>query len=54
MQTDSGKTLSTAAKVYGVDVDTVALNVKQEFVAKEKDRNKKHATKPVAKSARAA
>jgi ParB family chromosome partitioning protein len=48
MQTDSGKTLSTAAKVYGVDVDTVALNVKREFVAKEKDRNKKHATKPVA------
>jgi ParB family chromosome partitioning protein len=53
-QTDSGRTLSTAAKAYGVDVDTLALKVKHEFVAKEKDRNKKHATKPLAKSARAA
>jgi hypothetical protein len=37
-QTDGGKTLRTAAQVYGVDTDAIAIKVKQEFAAKEKAR----------------
>jgi hypothetical protein len=33
---DAGKTLRTAAQVYGANTDSVALKVKQEFAAKEK------------------
>jgi ParB family chromosome partitioning protein len=33
-----GKTLRAAAQVYGVDIDAVALKVKQEFATKEKAR----------------
>ena len=39
-QSDGGKVLRTAAKVYRVDTDAVALKVKQEFAAKEKARRK--------------
>ena len=50
---DGGKVLRTAAQVYGVDPDSVALKVKQEFAAKEKA---KRVTKPkgAIKSERAA
>jgi ParB family chromosome partitioning protein len=33
-QADDGKTLRAAAQVYGVDIDSVALKIKQEFAAK--------------------
>lgn len=42
-QADCGKALRAAAQVYGVDTDSVALKVKQEFAAKEKA---KRAIKP--------
>lgn len=45
---DGGKTLRSAAQVFGVDPDAVALKVKQEFTAKEKARK---ATKPAPKTA---
>jgi ParB family chromosome partitioning protein len=50
---DGGKVLRAAAQVYGVNPDSVALEVKQEFAAKEKA---KRVTKPkgAIKSARAA
>jgi ParB family chromosome partitioning protein len=35
-QGDGSKTLRTAAQAYGVDIDAVALKVKQEFAAKMK------------------
>jgi ParB family chromosome partitioning protein len=35
---DGAKTLRAAAQIYGVDIDSVALKVKQEFAAKEKAR----------------
>jgi ParB family chromosome partitioning protein len=54
-QADGGKTLRTAAQVYGVDTDAVALKVKQEFVVKEKARKAtKPEPKPATKSKRAA
>ena len=34
-QADGGKTLRAAAEAYGVDTDSVALKVKQEFTAKQ-------------------
>jgi ParB family chromosome partitioning protein len=37
-QADGSKTLRSVAQAYGVDVDAVALKVKQEFAAKEKAR----------------
>jgi ParB family chromosome partitioning protein len=54
-QADGGKTLRVAAQAYGVDTDAVALRVKREFAAKEKERKAtKPETKPVAKPKRAA
>jgi ParB family chromosome partitioning protein len=54
-QADGGKTLRVAAQVYGVDTDSVALKVKQEFAAKEKARKAAKAEpKPSAKPKRAA
>ena len=54
-QADGGKTLRAAAQVYGVDTDSVALKVKQEFAAKEKARKAAKAEpKPAAKPKRAA
>jgi ParB family chromosome partitioning protein len=54
-QVDGGKTLRTAAQVYGIDTDAVALKVKQEFAAKEKARKAtKPEPKPTTKSRRAA
>jgi ParB family chromosome partitioning protein len=47
-QSDGGKTLRSAAQVYGVDTDAAALKVKHEFAAKEKARK---AAKPEAQSA---
>ena len=47
-QSDGGKILRSAAQVYGVDTDAVALKIKQEFIAKQKARK---ATKPEPKSA---
>jgi ParB family transcriptional regulator, chromosome partitioning protein len=46
-QADGGKTLRTAAQVYGVDTDAIALKVKQEFAAKDKARK---AAKPEPKA----
>jgi len=46
-QADGGKMLRVAAQVYGIDTDTVALKVKQEFTAKDKARK---AAKPEPKS----
>ncbi len=40
-QADSGKTLRTAAQAYSVDTDAIALKVKQEFAAKEKEKSTK-------------
>jgi ParB family chromosome partitioning protein len=37
-QGDGGKTLRCAAQEYGVDIDAVALKVRQEFSEKEKAR----------------
>jgi ParB family chromosome partitioning protein len=55
MQPDGGKTLRAAAQTYKVDTDAIALNVKQEFAAKEKARNTaKPEPKPPAKTKRAA
>ena len=55
IQADGGKTLRIAAQVYGVDTDSVALKVKQEFAAKEKARKAAKADpKPAAKPKRAA
>ena len=52
---DGGKTLRSAAQVYGVDPDAVGLKVKQEFAAKEKARKAtKPEPKPAAKAKRAA
>ncbi|MFZ0270326.1 MAG: chromosome partitioning protein ParB [Acidobacteriaceae bacterium] len=54
-QADGGKTLRGAAQVYGVDIDAVALRVRQEFAAKEKARKAtKSESKPAAKAKRAA
>jgi ParB family chromosome partitioning protein len=52
-QPDGGKVLRTAAQVYGVDTDAIALKVKQEFAAKEKARavKKPSVTKKSAKKA---
>lgn len=44
-----------AAQVYGVDIDAVALKVKQEFAAKEKAKKAaKPESKPTARAKRAA
>jgi ParB family chromosome partitioning protein len=51
---DGGKTLRSAAQVYGVDPDAVALKVKQEFTAKKARKATKPESKPVAKAKRAA
>jgi ParB family chromosome partitioning protein len=40
-QSDGGKVLRTAAQVYKVDTDAIALKVKQEFAVKEKARSQK-------------
>jgi ParB family chromosome partitioning protein len=54
-QADGGKMLRSAAQVYGVDTDAVALKVKQDFAAKEKAKNAtKTEPKPPAKAKRAA
>ena len=54
-QTDGGKTLRSAAQVYGIDTDAVTPKVKQEFAAKEKAREAtKPDPKPTAKPKRAA
>ncbi len=54
-QSDGGKVLRTAAQAYGVDTDSIALKVKQEFAAKEKARKAtKPESKPSAKAKRAA
>jgi ParB family transcriptional regulator, chromosome partitioning protein len=54
-QSQGGKVLRTAAQAYGVDTDSVALKVKQEFAAKEKARRAvKPEPKPAAKAKRAA
>src|SRR5271156_3744726 len=54
-QSDGGKVLRAAAQAYGVDTDTVALKVKQEFAAKEKAKKAtKPKPKPAAKAKRAA
>jgi ParB family chromosome partitioning protein len=54
-QSDGGKVLRSAAQVYKVDTDAIALKVKQEFAAKEKARSeKKVEPKPAAKSPRKA
>jgi ParB family chromosome partitioning protein len=54
-QADRGKTLRSAALVYGIDTDAVALKVKREFAAKEKARKAlKSEPKPKAKTKRAA
>ena len=54
-QADGGRTLRTAAQVYGVDTDAVALRVKQEFAAKEKARTAaKSEPKAATKAKRAA
>ena len=54
-QSDGGKILRTAAQIYKVDTDVIALKVKQEFAAKEKARSeKKVEPKPAAKSPRKA
>jgi ParB family chromosome partitioning protein len=54
-QSDSGKALRTAAQVYSVDTDAVALKVKQEFAAKEKTRKvAKPEPRPHTKTKRAA
>jgi ParB family chromosome partitioning protein len=37
-QSDAGKALKTAAQLYKVDTDAIALKVKQEFITKEKVR----------------
>ena len=37
-QNDGGRVLRAAAQAYKVDTDAIALNVKQEFSAKEKAR----------------
>jgi ParB family chromosome partitioning protein len=42
-QADGGKTLRVAAQVCGIDADSVALKIKQEFAAKDKARK---ATRP--------
>jgi ParB family chromosome partitioning protein len=50
-QPDGGKGLRSAAQVYKVDTDAIALKVKQEFVAKEKARpHKRIEPKPAAKA----
>jgi ParB family transcriptional regulator, chromosome partitioning protein len=54
-QSDGGKVLRAAAQAYGVDTDSVALKVKQEFAAKEKARKAaKLEPKPGARTKRAA
>jgi ParB family chromosome partitioning protein len=54
-QSDGGKVLRTAAQIYKVDTDAIALKVKHEFSAKEKARTeKKVEPKPAAKSPRKA
>ena len=54
-QADGGKTLRAAAQVYGIDTDTVANKVKQEFAAREKARKaSKPEPKPIARGKRAA
>ena len=54
-QADGGKTLRTAAHVYGVDTDAMALKVKQEFATREKVRRaSKPEPKPQSKIKRAA
>jgi ParB family chromosome partitioning protein len=54
-QEDGGRTLRSAAQVYGVDTDAVALKVKQEFATKEKARKvTKPEPKPAAKARRVA
>ena len=40
-QSDGGKVLRSAAQVYKVDTDAIALKMKQEFAAKEKARSQK-------------
>ena len=50
-QSDGGKVLRSAAQVYKVDTDAIALKVKQEFAAKEKARSQKRIEpKPAAKA----
>jgi ParB family chromosome partitioning protein len=54
-QADGGKTLHAAAQVYGVDTDSVAIKVKQEFAAKEKAKKvAKPDSRPAGKAKRAA
>ena len=54
-QSDGGKVLRSAAQVYKVDTDAIALKVKHEFAAKEKARSeKKVEPKPATKSPRKA
>jgi ParB family chromosome partitioning protein len=51
-QSDGGKVLRTASQVYKVDTDAIALKVKQEFAAKDKqraDKKKPAAAKTAAK-----
>jgi ParB family chromosome partitioning protein len=45
-QPDGGKVLRTAAQVYKVDTDAIALKVKQEFAAKDKARAEKKTPAP--------
>lgn len=54
-QADGGKTLRTAAQVYGVDIDSVSLKVKKEFAAKEKARKQiRREKQPTPKAKKAA
>ena len=54
-QADGATTLRSAAQVYGVDPEAVAIKVKQEFAAKEKARKASTpAPKPAVKARRAA
>jgi ParB family chromosome partitioning protein len=54
-QPDGNKILHTAAQVYGIDTDAVALKVKQEFTAKERARKAtKSEPKPTTKAKRGA
>ena len=54
-QSDGGKVLRTAAQIYGVDTDAVALKVKHEFATKDKARKTtKPEPKPAVKAKRAA
>jgi ParB family chromosome partitioning protein len=50
-QSDGGKVLRSAAQVYKVDTDAIALKVKHEFAVKEKARSQKRIEpKPAAKA----